>query len=191
MKKIFIIACNPKKGSKKAPYLEAYIEDAKKAGNEVRAINIYDIEINYLNFNDNDELDYSLTEELKQAQDNIIWADQIVLVYPIFWFYIPAKLKSFIERVFQNGIITNIGKCGPEPLMKGKTAVIMQSYDMPYWAMKYYFGDLPVKYLKIILSSWCGIKIEKRFDFDSISNISEKKKQKWLKNIRSFASKIK
>lgn len=190
MKKIFVITCNPKKESKKAPYVEAYIEEAQKAGNEIRSINIYDMEIDYLNFHNN-EPDYSLTEELKQAQNNIVWADQIVLVYPIWWFAIPAKLKSFIERVFQEGVVANMGKYGPEPLMKGKTAVIMQSYDMPYFAMKYLLGDVPIKFLKVILTSWCGIKIEKRFDFDLIPNVSEKKKQKWLKNVRNFASKIK
>jgi putative NADPH-quinone reductase len=189
MKKIFIITCNPKKESLKAPYVNAYIEEVQKAGNEVKSVNIYDLKIDYLSFNDN-TADYSLTPELKQAQDNIVWADQIVFVYPIWWFAIPAKLKSFIERTFQEGVVSGTGKYGPEPLLKGKTAVIMQSYDMPYFVMKYLYGDIPIKYLKVILSSWCGIKIEKRFDFDGISNVSEKKKQEWIEDIRKFAGKI-
>ncbi|MFH0702224.1 MAG: NAD(P)H-dependent oxidoreductase [bacterium] len=189
MKKIFIVICNQKNESQKAPYVEAYIEEAQKAGNEVRSINLYDIEIDYLKFNNNDA-DYSLTEELKQAQNNIVWADQIVFVYPIWWLAIPAKLKSFIERIFQEGIIVNVGKFGPEPLLKGKTVVIMQSYYMPYLGMKYLYGDIPFKYLKVILSSWCGLKIEKRFDFDLISNVSEKKQRNWIKSIKKFAGKI-
>jgi putative NADPH-quinone reductase len=189
MKKIFVITCNPKKDSVKAPFVEAYIEETQKAGNKVRTINLYNIEVDYLKFNGNDP-DCSLTKELKQAQDNILWADQIVFVYPIWWFAIPAKLKSFIERVFKEGVVANIGKYGPEPLLKGKTAVIMQSYDMPYFAMKYLSGDVPMKFLKVVLSNWCGLKIEKRFDFDCASDISEAKKQKLLKEIRKFASKI-
>ena len=71
MKKIFVITCNPKKDSVKAPFIEAYIEEVQKAGNEIKTVNLYDIEIDYLKFNGNDP-DCSLSDELKQAQDNII-----------------------------------------------------------------------------------------------------------------------
>ena len=190
MKKIFVISCNPKKDSFRAEYLQAYIEEAKKAGNEVRFINIYGLEIDYLKF-DGETPVTPLSNELKEAQDNLVWADQIVLSYPIWWLAIPAKLKSFIELVFQEGIVSDMTECGPKPLMKGKTAVVFQSYAMPAFAMKLFCGDIPMKYLKVILTNWCGIKIEKRFDLDMSCSASEKTKQKWLKEVKKFASKIK
>ena len=189
MKKVFIITCDPKQNSLKSDFVAAYIEEAQKAGNEVRSINVYNLEIDYLRFIDNIP-DVSLSQELKQAQDNIVWADQIVFVYPIWWFAIPAKLKSFIDKAFQEGVVADMGEHGPKPLLKGKTAVIMQSYDMPYFVMKYLYGDVPMKFLKVVLSSWCGLKIEKRFDFDLASEATESKKQKWVNDIRQFASKI-
>lgn len=197
MKKIFIITCNPGKESKRTPYIDAYIEEVKKNGHEVRILNIYDLKIDYLNGLDDKSLYLniknkdSLTEELKEAQDNIVWADQIVLSYPVWWLGIPAKLKSFFERVFQVGIIIDYDKSGLVKILKNKTVVIIQSYNMPYFIMKYMYQDIPFKYLKIILSDWCGFKIEKRFDFDSIENIPQSKKQKWLNDIRKFASKVK
>lgn len=197
MKKIFIITCNPGKESKRTPYIDAYIEEVKKNGHEVRILNIYDLKIDYLNGLDDKSLYLniknkdSLTEELKEAQDNIVWADQIVLSYPVWWLGIPAKLKSFFERVFQVGIIIDYDKSGLVKILKNKTVVIIQSYNMPYFIMKYMCQDIPFKYLKIILSDWCGFKIEKRFDFDSIENISQSKKQKWLNEIQKFASKVK
>ena len=112
-----------------------------------------------------------------------------MFVYPIWWFAIPAKLKSFIDRVFQAGVVANMGKYGPEPLLKGKTAVIMQSYDMPYFAMKYLSGDVPMKFLKIVLSNWSGLKIEKRFDIDCASDAFRSEKTKMAKRNKKICLK--
>lgn len=189
MKKIFLIICNPKTHSQKELYIQTYIEEAKKLGHDVRVVNLYDLNIDYVRAN-GDEIDYSITPELKQAQNNILWADQLVFVYPIWWLGIPALMKSFIEKVFQENVVSDMGEMGPKPLLKGKTAVIMQSYSMPYFAMRYLYGDIPMKWWKIALTNWCGPKIVKRFDFDLIDNVSEKKKEKWIKEIKKFLKKI-
>lgn len=189
MKKIFIVEANPKREqSKKGFFVHTYIEEAKKAGHEVRFVNLYDLNIDYLRFN-GETPDMSLSEELKQAQENIVWADQLVFVYPIWWYAMPGIMKSFIDKTFNVGVVANMGKYGPEPLLKGKTAVIMQSYDMPSIGMKL-LGDLPYKYMKVILTNWCGVKIEKRFDFAIIGASSEKTRQRWLRQIKRFVSKI-
>lgn len=189
MKKIFVIECNPKEHSKKEVYIQTYIEEAKKCGHEVRTINLYDLDIDYLRFK-GDEGDYSLTDELKQAQDNLVWADQLVLVYPIWHFAIPSILKCFLERTFTRNVMWKLDKMGPKPIFKDKTAVIIQSYDMPYVCMKYFLGDVPFKFWKVLLSQWCGFKIVKRFDFDGISSVSERRKQKWIKDIKKFIAKL-
>lgn len=190
MKKIYIINCNAKKDSLKAPFVSAYTEEAQKSGNEFKTVNVYDLQVEFFSFNDN-KPSSELSEELKQVQQNIIWADQIVFVYPVWCLGIPAKLKALIERIFQEGILLKYGKMGPEPLLKNKTMVIMQSYAMPVFFMKYFFSDLPFKHLKIIMSKWCGFKIEKRFDFGCLDSATEKQKQKWEKEVRKFASSIK
>lgn len=190
MKKIFVLTYNPKETSDKSIYIDAYIQEAKNAGNEVKVLNIHDINIEYLEFAGN-EPDLTLSEKLKQAQDNIIWADQLVIIYSVWCLGLPAKFKAFVERVFQKDILVRYGKMGPEPILKNKTAVIIQSYSMPYAAMKYIYNDIPFKVIKVIFSNWCGFKIEKRFDFDMIDIADEKRRQKWLKEIKKFAARIK
>lgn len=185
MKKIFIITCNPKEHSEKEIYVQTYIEEAQRLGHEIKTVNLYDLNIDYLKANGND-FDYSISDELKTAQNDILWADQLVFVYPIWWLTIPAIMKSFIERVFQDDVVSTMGRIGPEPLMKDKTAVIMQSYSMPYFALRYLYSDVTMTWWKIILTDWCGPKIVKRFDFDYIDNVPEKRKQKWIKNIKKF-----
>jgi len=191
MKKIFIITYQPKEKSEKAEYVEAYKEEAKKLGHDVREINIHDLNIEYLSFDQEGVPNLTLSDEIKQAQDNILWADQIVVVYSVWCIGLPAKVKAFIERIFQKDILVKYGKMGPEPLLKDKTMVIMQSYSMPYFIMKYFYGDLTFKMLKIIFQNWCGFKIKKRFDFDMIDSVDEKRRQKWLKEIKEFVKTIK
>lgn len=190
MKKIFVITYQPKAKSDKAEYVNTFIEESKKAGNEVRVLNIHDIDIEYLKINENIP-DLALTSELKEAQDNILWADQLVLIYSVWCLNIPAKLKAFIERVFQVDILVKYGKMGPEPILKDKTLVVMQSYAMPYFFMKYFYGDLPFKFIKVVFEKWCGFKVVKRFDIDMTEDINEKRRQKLVSEVKKFALKNK
>ena len=191
MKNIFIINYQPKKKSNKAECLDAYIEEARKGGHDIRMINLHALDIGFLSFDEDDQQISTLSDELKQAQDNILWANQIVLIYPIWWLGIPAKVKAFLEKVLQQDVLVNYGKVGPEPLFKDKTVVVMQSYSMPYFVMKYIYGDLPFKTLKVILQKWCGFKIEKRFDFDLIDSPREVIRRSWKNNIKKFVKTIK
>lgn len=188
MKKIFIITYQPKEKSDKEEYLNTFIQESEKIGNEIKTLNIHDIEVEYLKFNGNDT-NRNLTPELKEAQDNIVWADQIVLVYSVWCMNVPAKLKAFIEQIFQEGVLIKLGPKGPEPLLKNKTLVVMQSYGMPYLFMKYFFKDVPFNFIKIALEKWCGFKIVKRFDIDMIDNINEKRNKKIINDIKKFVNK--
>lgn len=188
-KKIFIITCNPKEHSLKDFYVRAYVDEATKNGHDVRIINLYDLNMDFLRFKDG-EADRTLTPELKQAQDNLIWADQTVIIYSLWCFGIPSILKCFIERTFALDVIWKFGKMGPEPVLKDKTAVIIQSYSMPKFMMKYMLGDVPFKFWKVLLGKWAGFKIVKRVDIDMVDNIPEKKKEKLVSDIKKFISKL-
>lgn len=188
MKKIFIIECNPKEHSTKEIFVNTYIEEAQKTGHEVRKVNVYDLDIDFLRTNGKD-FDFTLNDGLKKAQEDLIWADQLVFVYPIWWLFMPAKLLAFIDIVFQEGVVADMGKMGPVPLLNGKTAVIIQSYDMPLIGMKL-MGDIQMKWWKVVLNKWCGPKIVKRFDIDMVSMMKEKREKKIIKDIKKFVSKI-
>lgn len=183
MKKIFVIYCNPKKKSFSEAIANTYINAAQNVNKEVRFINVYNLEIGYYSF------DNELTSELKEFQDNILWADELVFIYPVWWTSIPAKLKSIIESTFVKGVVAQFSSQGfPIPLLKGKTAVVIQTYDMPVFIMKYPGGDLPFKLMKEIFKI-CGIKVKKRFDFGLMMNSDQKKRNKWLKKIENYALK--
>jgi NAD(P)H dehydrogenase (quinone) len=45
----------------------------------------------------------SLPDDIRVEVENVLWADLLVLNFPIFWFSTPAILKGWIDRVFLSG----------------------------------------------------------------------------------------
>lgn len=48
----------------------------------------------------NQDAPAGLAPEVQQAVDDLQWAQDLVLVYPTWWFNVPAALKGFIDRTF-------------------------------------------------------------------------------------------
>lgn len=183
MKKIFVVFCNPKQNSFSESIANSYAEGAKKSKKDVRCVNLYNIDVSYFNY------DKELTADIKAFQENILWADEVIFIYPVWWFSIPAKLKSIIERTFMEGVVAKKNPNGfPIPMLKGKKAVIIQTYDMPEFVMRYFAGDLSYKLMKSILGL-TGIKIAKRIDFSMLGGSSDKNRKKYLKKVEIFAAK--
>ncbi|MBM3605562.1 MAG: NAD(P)H-dependent oxidoreductase [Alphaproteobacteria bacterium] len=45
----------------------------------------------------------TLGKEVRREQDRLDQADALVLVFPVYWWAMPALLKGWIDRVFSNG----------------------------------------------------------------------------------------
>ncbi|MDB5980587.1 MAG: dehydrogenase [Pseudomonas sp.] len=46
----------------------------------------------------------SLSADIQQELDKLLWADLLILNFPIYWFSMPAMLKGWIDRVLVSGI---------------------------------------------------------------------------------------
>ncbi|WP_043286212.1 NAD(P)H-dependent oxidoreductase [Paraburkholderia oxyphila] len=45
----------------------------------------------------------TLSPDIEEEVESVLWADLVVLNFPIFWFSTPAILKGWIDRVFLSG----------------------------------------------------------------------------------------
>ncbi|WP_207002291.1 NAD(P)H-dependent oxidoreductase [Trinickia mobilis] len=45
----------------------------------------------------------TLADDIKEEVESVLWADLVVLNFPIFWFSVPAIMKGWIDRVFLSG----------------------------------------------------------------------------------------
>ncbi|MGX7704941.1 NAD(P)H-dependent oxidoreductase [Methylobacterium sp. Gmos1] len=52
----------------------------------------------------------SLTQDVVSAQRDLLWADALILAFPLWWFSMPAILKGWIDRVYAFGFAYGVGE---------------------------------------------------------------------------------
>ncbi len=66
-----------------------------------------------------------IPDDIKREQEQVTWADTIVVIYPLWWFDRPAILKGWFDRVFTNGFAFSFDENGVTGLLKGKRAIVV------------------------------------------------------------------
>jgi len=52
----------------------------------------------------------ALTEDVKAEIEKLLWADALILQFPLWWFSMPAILKGWVDRVFACGLAYGVGE---------------------------------------------------------------------------------
>ncbi len=192
MKKILVINGHPDKESFCHAVAETYNKGAFKSGANVKLVHLID-----LKFNPILTYGYRIVSELEpdlvQMQQDILWANHLVFVYPNWWATMPALLKGFIDRVFLPGFAFHYQEKGPfwDKLLKGKTARLIVTMDTPSW---YYFlinRSAGYNAMKIGVLEFCGITPVKITTFSPIKSSDEAKRKKWLKEVEQLGKQLK
>jgi NAD(P)H dehydrogenase (quinone) len=50
------------------------------------------------------------TPDVSEEQRRLLWADAVILQFPLWWFSMPAILKGWVERVFAHGFAYGVGE---------------------------------------------------------------------------------
>lgn len=64
----------------------------------------------------------TLAADIAEEVENVLWADLVILNFPIFWFSMPAILKGWVDRVFLSGTFYGGTRFYDRGEMKGKRA---------------------------------------------------------------------
>ena len=183
---ITIIQGHPDGG---APHLchalaAAYADGAKEGGHAVRVIDLGNTEFPLLRTKDDFERG-AVPAQLKAAQDDIAWADHLLLVYPLWLGEMPALVKAFFEQVLRPGFAFETGGSGWAPKLKGKSARIVVTMGMPAAFYRWYFGAHSLKSLRRNVLSFVGIK-PVRATLLGLVEGSAKRRERWLKKMREL-----
>jgi NAD(P)H dehydrogenase (quinone) len=52
----------------------------------------------------------TLTADVKAEQEKLLWADVLILQFPLWWFTMPAILKGWVDRVYSYGFAYGVGE---------------------------------------------------------------------------------
>jgi NAD(P)H dehydrogenase (quinone) len=65
-------------------------------------------------------------------------AEALVLVYPTWWYGMPAMLKGWFDRIWVPGVAFNLGEGAIEPLLTNiRRIVVVTTYGSPTWLLWY------------------------------------------------------
>jgi putative NADPH-quinone reductase len=190
MKKIVIINGHPDNESFNHALQKAYQTGALRAGNEVEEITLSEMD-----FSTNLRYGYrkrtDLEPDLLNAWNKIVQADHLVLIFPIWWGFMPALMKGFFERVFLPGFAFEYQEKSPFPkkLLAGKTSEIIATMDTPVWYYKWILGNSGIKLLKNSILGFCGVKNIRTTYLAVIKSSDDKQRRKWLSKIEKMGTK--
>lgn len=66
----------------------------------------------------------SLAADIQQELDKLLWADLLILNFPIYWFSAPAILKGWIDRVLVSGVCYGGKRFYDQGGLAGKRALV-------------------------------------------------------------------
>jgi putative NADPH-quinone reductase len=132
-----------------AALAKAYAAGARAAGHPVREIAVGNLEFPMIRSRATFE-DSAVPPAILAAQEDIRWADHVVIVHPLWLGSAPAVLKGFIEQTFRYGFaLAKPGEGRGFPgLLVGRSARLVVTMGMPAAFFRLVFGGFGVRALE-------------------------------------------
>ena len=161
----------------------AYAAGARRAGHEVRRIDIAGLTFPWIKHKEDFE-NGTRPPDILKAQADILWAGHLVLVYPLWQGTMPALLKAFIEQVFRYDFAFAPGAGDRyRKLLTGRSARIVITMGMPAMAYRFYFLAHSLRSLERNVLGFAGIKPIRETFFGTVETADARTREKWLKRM--------
>lgn len=153
---------------------------------ESEILDLYDPEWQqpFLTFEDMSK--YPADDVREKIQEKIQLASEIVFIFPLWWGYMPAILKNFIDQNFTAGFAFQYKNGRPVGLLSEKTARIFITCDGPKWIYRLLLSPF-FTLLKIITLRFCGIRTTSARLYDQKRKRNPEELEKWLRDAERLA----
>ena len=164
----------------------AYIEAARAAGHEVRRIDLADLDTPFLG--GQWEFESPPPPPIQAVQQDILWAQHIVVLFPLWLGATPAKLKALLEQVFRAGFGMAESPRGPVPQLKGRSARLVVTMGMPAIAFWLMFGAHGLLALEKGILGLAGMSPIRKSVIGGVEAIGGPGRLKWLARMRRLGT---
>jgi putative NADPH-quinone reductase len=164
----------------------AYAGAARSAGHAVAHVDLATLDIPLLRTQQAFEHE-PVPEALRPAQQAIMEAQHIVLVFPLWLGTMPALVKAFLEQVMRPGVAFAYQERGmPKRLLKGKSARLVVTMGMPSFVFRWWFGAHGLRGLERSVLGFVGIAPVRETLFGMVGAASEARRAAWLQTMRKL-----
>jgi NAD(P)H dehydrogenase (quinone) len=126
--KVLIVYAHPEPTSLNGALRDVAVQELEAQGHEVRVSDLYAMdwksEVSHADFpilDQNSRLrvasastegfkSNTLTGDVQAEQEKLLWADTLILQFPLWWFTMPAILKGWVDRVYACGFAYGTGE---------------------------------------------------------------------------------
>lgn len=186
-KRILILNGHPAASSLSRSFGEAYAEAALESGHDVRVSNIrdlnFDADFGFGGYRETKPLE----PDLEQLLNDFQWSDHLVLLTPMWWGGVPAKLKGLFDRALLPGrTFDTRNKKGPfpAPMLDGRTARVILTSDTADWFFNWIYHRALWIQLKHQILGFIGFKPARLTHFVGASHPETGKVEAWLGKVR-------
>lgn len=171
----------------------AYAEGARNAGHEVHVVEIARLDFPLLRSQHEWE-HIPLPAGLQAAQDEIAWAQHLLIVFPLWLGDMPALVKGFLEQVTRPGFAFkgDSAERGSNPFMfkglKGRSARIVVTMGMPALVYRWYFRARGVGLLKRNILGFVGIAPVRDTLVGMVDKLGEAGVRKWQDKLHALGA---
>jgi putative NADPH-quinone reductase len=164
---------------------DAYAQGAAAAGHELKRIEVARLDFPILRTKAEFE-QAAPVSDIREAQDTILWADHLVILYPLWLGTMPALLKAFLEQVLRPGFAFDESKRLPRKLLKGRSARIVVTMGMPAFIYRWYFGAHGLRNLERNILGFCGIRPIRASLIGMVDAGGAARRAKWLDRLSAL-----
>jgi putative NADPH-quinone reductase len=183
-----LILGHPSPASFNAALADAYAEAAQQAGRELRRLDLHALRFDPI-LHAAYRGEQALEADLQAAQADILWAEEIVWIYPVWWGGLPALLKGFLDRVLLPGFAYKFhpGHLRWDRLLKGRTTRIIVTQDTPAWYDRLAYGRPAWRQMKHTVLAFCGLKLLSSTLYAPVVSSTPAHRERWLADVRRLA----
>ena len=186
---VLIVFTHPNPNSFNHALLERVSAGLTEAGHTIKVKDLYKENFDpILSASDLAQLqEGNIPPKIAKEQEQLLWADSLIFIYPLWWFGRPAMLKGWFDIVMTNGLAFEYSSDGVKGLLKHQRALVLITAG----GSKQYFEDNDA--LQLIhrpitdgTLSFCGIKDVSHEIYYDIANVSDDERLKILDDVEAM-----
>jgi len=160
---------------------EAYREGAREAGHALRTLILGDLDIPLLA--SRADWESAAPEIVEACQQDLLWAEHVVVIYPLWLGDVPAVLKAFVEQVFRPGFAFDPKRRGAGGRLTNRSARLVVTMGMPGWFYFGWFGAHSLRSLRRNVFQFVGFRPVRTRVFGMVEGASPERRRVWLEEM--------